>query len=182
MQNIKMRVTGGKYVRRNITYSLDLKDIRPSKDITRQGLFNALRGDLKDKTILDLFAGTGALGIEALSRGAKEATFVDLSRKAVELIKANTSYVEENINVLMLDYKSFLSTCRPQSYEVLFLDPPYHLDAVKILNEVIDAQIMVKNAIIIVETDKPLALTMENAKIKTYKYGITHVTIIWRTL
>ena len=64
MQNIKMRVTGGKYVRRNITYSLDLKDIRPSKDITRQGLFNALRGDLKDKTILDLFAGTGALGIE----------------------------------------------------------------------------------------------------------------------
>ena len=182
MQNIKMRVTGGKYVRRNINYSLDLKDIRPSKDIARQGLFNALGGDLKDKTILDLFAGTGALGIEALSRGAKEATFVDLSKRAVELIKANTIYVEEKINVLMLDYKSFLTTCRPQSYEVLFLDPPYHLDVVKIFNDVSDAQIMAKNAIIIIETDKALTLDIENAKIRSYKYGITHITIIWRTL
>ena len=177
-----MRVVGGKYIRRPISYDIDNKLIRPTKDVVRQGIFNALRNDIKDKTILDLFAGTGALGIEALSQGAKSATFVDSLLNAQKTIRSNTSYIEESFQIKDLDYKSFLQNCNSDCYDIIFLDPPYHLDVISILDEVIKADILCRDGIIVLESDKALTITLENSRIRTYKYGITHVTIIWRTI
>lgn len=182
MQNIKMRVVGGKYIRRPISYDLDNKLIRPTKDIVRQGIFNALRNDIKGKAVLDLFAGTGALGIEALSQGAKSATFVDSLVSAQKIIRSNTSYIEESLQIIDQDYKTFLQNCNSDCYDVIFLDPPYHLDVISILDEVIKTDILCAGGIIVIESDKALTIVLENSRIRTYKYGITHVTIIWRTI
>lgn len=182
MQNLAMHIVAGKYYRRPIVYNPDNHEIRPTKAIVRQGLFNAIGYQIIDANVLDLFAGTGALGVEALSRGAKSATFVDLSPKAIAFIKANTSFVEEDYKIIPQNYLAFLSSCPKSTYDVLFLDPPYHLDNVEILQQLMKAEIMKEKAIIVLETDKPLILTLDNSKIKTYKYGLTHLTIIWRNI
>lgn len=181
MQNIKMRVVGGQYSRRHIIYDGD-KDIRPTKDIVRQGIFNALGHDVVGKRVLDLFAGTGALGIEALSRGAEAVTLVDQSSAAIKLIKTNTSYIEKGVDIVRQDYSSFIQRATKQSYDLLFLDPPYHLDVKAILEAVDTAQLLKPSAIVVLESDKPLAFFIESGKIKSYKYGITHVTIWWRNI
>lgn len=182
MQNITMRVVGGKYARRNLTIDVENKDIRPTKDMVRQGVFNALGLHVLGKNVLDLFAGTGALGVEALSRGALSASFVDLSPKALKLIELNTKFVEEPVEIVRLNYQSFIANEPKNKFDLIFLDPPYHLDVLAILEEILKASIIGRNAIIVLESDKPLAISSELGKIRTYKYGITHVTIIWRNL
>lgn len=182
MQNIKMRVVAGKYRGRPIYYDLDSKGIRPTKDMVRQGLFNALSFDVKGRVALDLFAGTGALAIEALSRGASFATLVDKNRNALDLIKQNTSYIEEKYEIVNSDFKNFLLKDTTYKYDLIFLDPPYVFDVLEVYKELKSSSLIGEKAIFVLESDKPLNIIEENCKIKTYKYGITYITIIWSNL
>lgn len=182
MQNIKMRVVGGKYARRQIVYNSEAKNIRPTKDMVREGLFSALGFDIKGCRVLDLFAGTGALGIEAISRGALSATFVDKSKEALDLIEKNTAYIEEEVITVASDYENFLRKYEGAKFDLVLLDPPYSYDLVDIFSKIIEAKITNNNAIYVLESDKPLSISFEGSKIKTYKYGITYITIIWRSL
>lgn len=177
-----MRVVAGKYARRPIMFDLDSKNIRPTKDMVRQGLFNALGLDVKSRVVLDLFAGTGALGIEALSRGARFVTFVDKNKDALDLIKSNTTYIEEKFEIVSSDYVSFLKQEREEKYDLIFLDPPYIFDVIDIYRTLKNIKFISDTAIFVLESDKPLNLSEENCKIKTYKYGITYVTILWSAL
>lgn len=180
MQTVTMRVVAGKYSRRPIQIDVDNKDIRPTKDMVRQGVFNALSYDVENRVVLDLFSGTGALGIEALSRGAKTATFIDQSKNAIQLIKTNTSFVEEPVEVMQMNYQTFLQSSKKDYFDLIFLDPPYHLDIHLVLDQLLTSGVVKTDAIIVLETDKPLSLVLDKSRIRTYKYGITHITIIWR--
>ena len=102
------------------------KDIRPTPDRVKEGLFSALHFDIEGRRILDLFAGSGQLGIEALSRGAQSCVFVDASKDAVKIIKFNISAcgLEDKTKVYQSDFQSFCAMSR-DIFDFVFLDPPY---------------------------------------------------------
>ena len=102
------------------------RDIRPTPDRVKEGLFSALHFDIEGRRILDLFAGSGQLGIEALSRGAQSCVFVDASKDAVKIIKSNISAcgLEDKTKVYQSDFQSFCAMSR-DNFDFVFLDPPY---------------------------------------------------------
>lgn len=128
-----MRVIAGKYKGRRLN-APDNYDIRPTSDKAKEALFSILTMELYGSRVLDLFAGTGSLGIEALSRGAGSCCFADASRAALNLIKANLAHcgVEEETKVLAGDYKKVIAHLASkivdgleQPFDIILLDPPY---------------------------------------------------------
>ena len=99
---------------------------RPTADRVKEALFSIINFDIPGAKVLDLFGGTGQLGIEALSRGAKEAVFVDSAKKSVDIIRQNlkSTNLEQNAKVCRLDWQSFLSM-NTTKFDIVFLDPPY---------------------------------------------------------
>ncbi|MCF7925256.1 MAG: 16S rRNA (guanine(966)-N(2))-methyltransferase RsmD [Candidatus Izimaplasma sp.] len=120
-----MRVISGKYRSRKLK-RVASNSTRETKDRIKEGIFNSIQFDLADAVVLDLFAGSGALGIEALSRGAKRCDFVDQSRDAIAVIKDNLEMLKLTsvTSVHLQDYDVFLKTCE-QPYDIILLDPPY---------------------------------------------------------
>lgn len=99
---------------------------RPTADRVKEALFSIIQFEVEGRTALDLFAGTGQLGIEALSRGAKRAVFVDARKDAAALVRENLKRAKcaERAEIVQSDYMEFLSHCR-QTFDLIFLDPPY---------------------------------------------------------
>lgn len=102
-------------------------DVRPTVDRVKEGIFSAVQFDIEGRRVLDLFAGSGQLGIEALSRGAAHCTFVDNSKASLSCIKSNIAACgfEDESSVIATDSVSFISTCN-DTFDIAFLDPPYH--------------------------------------------------------
>ena len=102
---------------------------RPTTDRVKEALFSVIQFNIPGARVLDLFGGTGQLGIEALSRGAKSAVFVDAREDACKLIRENLkrTRLQEDARVIRSDYLDYLSRCREQ-YDIIFLDPPYAID------------------------------------------------------
>ncbi len=121
----KLRIIGGEFRRRQLPV-LNSPGLRPTPDRVRETLFNWLGQSLYAQRGVDLFAGTGSLGIEALSRGASDLVFVERERKIADQISANlTTLGAENGQVLSVDVDTFLTqTGRP--FDLAFLDPPFH--------------------------------------------------------
>ena len=129
-------------------------ETRPTTDKVKESLFNIIQFDIPGRRVLDLFSGTGQLGIEALSRGAASCTFLDMRRDAVALIRDNlkTCGLEKNAQVIQGDSISFLKNCR-EKFDVIFLDPPYHTDLIdQALELVTKIDILSEHGIIICET------------------------------
>lgn len=101
-------------------------DTRPTLDQVKEGIFSAIQFEVEGRRVLDLFAGSGQMGIEALSRGAKSAVFVDMRQDACAVVRANLEKTRLTLNaqVLRSDYLSYLSHCR-ETFDLIFLDPPY---------------------------------------------------------
>ena len=120
-----MRVITGSARGRKLK-TLEGTDLRPTTDKVKESMFNILQFCIEGRRVLDLFAGSGQLGIEALSRGAERATFVDASKNAVAVVKQNLQTVglADNARVVCTDSISFLRTA-DQQYDIAFLDPPY---------------------------------------------------------
>ena len=104
----------------------DGQSTRPTAERVKEALFSAIQFHIPAAKVLDLFGGTGQLGIEALSRGAKSAVFVDLQENACRLIRENLrrTHLEEQAKVLRSDYASYLRNCS-EKFDIIFLDPPY---------------------------------------------------------
>lgn len=121
-----MRVITGSARGRKLK-TLEGTDLRPTTDKVKESMFNILQFCIEGRRVLDLFAGSGQLGIEALSRGAESATFVDASKNAVAVVKQNLQTVglSENARVICTDSISFLRTA-DQQFDIAFLDPPYN--------------------------------------------------------
>ena len=175
--SIKARVIAGKY-RSRILLTLFDEFTRATKDRVKEAMFSALSKDLENKVVLDLFAGTGALGIEALSRGAKKAIFCENNPKTLSLLKKNIEIEEEEHEIFFGDYKEKLTNIPPLSVDIVLVDPPYSYDINQVTSEIYAANILSKDYIIVLETDKEFTMSLNNVKIRKYKYGLTHLTII----
>ncbi len=107
-------------------------EIRPTTDMVKEAVFSAIQFDIEGRRVLDLFAGTGQMGIEALSRGAAHCTFVDVSKQAISLVKENLAHcqLEERAQVVQGDYLAYLSRSQ-DTYDLVFLDPPYDSEIIK---------------------------------------------------
>ncbi|MFH1381224.1 MAG: 16S rRNA (guanine(966)-N(2))-methyltransferase RsmD [Candidatus Omnitrophota bacterium] len=128
-----MRITGGKHKSRLLKMPGNV-EIRPTQDKVREAVFNIIAGILPGTRILDLYAGTGAFGIEAISRGAESATFVENNGVCVKTIKANISVIGEassRVEVIKKDAIKALEDFRRDSlkFDIIFLDPPYNKGA-----------------------------------------------------
>ena len=120
-----MRVITG-IARGKILKTLDGNDVRPTSQKVKEAVFSAIQFDIEGRRVLDLFAGSGQLGIEALSRGAKNAVFVDNSAASIKIVKQNieSTGFEKLSKVYMSNYSSFTAMCR-ETFDIVFLDPPY---------------------------------------------------------
>ena len=155
---------------------------RPTADRVKEALFSIINFDIPNAAVLDLFGGTGQLGIEALSRGAKRGVFVDAREEACRLIRENlrrTKLTQESV-VVRSDYMQFLNRCT-ERFSIIFLDPPYaetYLEnAIKRIAEI---DILQTDGIIVAERPVGKELPWEfdgYQRSKDYKYGKTLLTI-----
>lgn len=155
---------------------------RPTSDRVKEALFSVINFDIPGMAVLDLFGGTGQLGIEALSRGASHAVFVDAGEDACKLIRENLrrTKLESRAKVVRSDYLAFLKNCRDK-FGIIFLDPPYaELFLENALNFITEIDILQSGGIIVTERPLEKALDLEfegYTRSKDYKYGKTLVTL-----
>lgn len=180
-----MRVISG-LARGTKIESIESISTRPTLDRVKESLFNILQNNLKDKIILDLFAGSGALGIEALSRGAKKAYFNDNNSEAIKILKENlekTRLMQKAV-VINKDYKMALKEIE-EKLDIIFLDPPYKLDlASKAIEEMRKSNLLKTESLIIIETDEVKRDTEEIQKMEKLeiidkrKYGRANLIFV----
>lgn len=180
--HIYMRVIAGKYRGKKLQ-EFDLSTTKPTLDRVKEGLFSSIQFDIIDAKVLDLFAGTGGLGIECLSRGASEVTFVDDSPKAIEIINKNLKGIEGNFKVVYEDYINFLMQARSKhnQYDIILLDPPFNTDyGVKTINYILNNNLLSEGGIIMYEHlyDNAFKLNYPNYNFKQKKYGTVGVVKI----
>ena len=155
---------------------------RPTADRVKEALFSIINFDIPGADVLDLFGGTGQLGIEALSRGAKSAVFVDHSEQACRLIRENLkrTKLEQEGRVIRGDYMDYLSRCR-EKYDIILLDPPYaEVFLENALKRITEIDILRSGGIIVAERplEKDLPWEFEGyTRSRDYKYGKILLTI-----
>ena len=156
-------------------------ETRPTTDRVKEGIFNIIQFDIEGRKVLDLFAGTGQLGIEALSRGAASAVFVEHRRDAAALVKENLKLtgLEKNARVVCGEALSFLSSTR-EKFDLIFIDPPFAaLLWENSMNSISQFDILSNHGIIIcespVEQDMPPVAPPYFLR-KSYRYGKTKIT------
>ncbi len=150
-----MRIIAGKS-RGTKLYTLEGKNTRPTLDRVKESLFNIIQNNIHDTIFLDLFSGSGAIGLEALSRGAKKVILCDKSREACEIIQKNIekTHNSKNVELYNLDFKEVLKNKITESLDIVYLDPPYETDfVIEALQILLEENLLNKNTIIIVETD-----------------------------
>lgn len=155
-------------------------DIRPTTDRVKENMFNMINEYVYDSVVFDVFAGSGALGIEALSRGAKKAVFCDKSRESINVLnknidKARFKDVSEIIND---DYRSAIKklSCRNMVFDLIFVDPPYYEGLFEdVLSNIVNYGLLSEDGVIVVEHDnKDVIGDIEGLEMfKEKKYGIT---------
>ncbi len=176
-----MRVIGGRLGGRRLTAPRG-KTTRPTSDRVREAAF-ALLGDVQDATVLDLYAGSGALGIEALSRGAARAVFVERDARAARTLRANLAALElerPQVEVREGDVLGALRTARrrQETYDLVFIDPPYRrLPALeRALGDLLPA-LLAPAARVVLESDKRVKVKLGAEIQQQRQYGDTTITI-----
>jgi len=159
--------------------------LRPTTDRVRESLFNVLThlDVIPNARVLDLFAGTGALGLEALSRGAAHATFVDDGRVAASLIRKNIELTQSGGQTKLIRGDALrLETCAGEPFDLVFLDPPYgRALGEKALERCVASGWLSKDALIVWEENKPVAVPDGFELQDVRKYGDTHISLMWWT-
>lgn len=151
-----MRIIGGK-ARGTKLYTLEGDNTRPTLDRVRESLFNIIQFDVPNSVFVDLFSGSGAVGLEAISRGAKKSIFCDKSRDAINIIKKNIdkTHCKEQTNVYQISYEELLQNKINEKIDIIYIDPPYETNfAYKSINIILERNLIDNNSIIIVETDR----------------------------
>lgn len=157
----KIRIIGGKWRSRNIEFP-DLASLRPTPNRIRETLFNWLAPEIMGAVCLDLFAGSGALGFEALSRGAKSVVMIDQSQQAIASLKDNATRLgaEQNIELYCASMPGNLSEIlKSHHFNIVFLDPPFHKNLISFCANWLEQQrCLEKDALIYIETEKELKI------------------------
>ncbi len=173
-----MRVITGSARGRRLE-TLEGEDVRPTTDRVKEAVFSIIQFETEGRAFLDLFAGSGQMGVEALSRGAESACFVDNSKKSVETVKRNLNTVklEDKARVFQMDYRSFLSA-NSKSFDIVFLDPPYKTGALQESLELVTPAVK-DTGVIIAEhpaDDEILSQYGDFTLDRQYRYGKIKIT------
>lgn len=180
----RLRIIGGRFKGRYIS-SMLLPGLRPTANMVRESLFNIIGTRIEGAIFYDLFAGTGSVGIEALSRGAKSVCFVEENRACSELLY-------ENINLLSLADEASLVTGdavrflkkldssisgESEDFNIIFADPPYSTDLLNQVLSVLEVSSLIKNGMLIMEHSYKHDLNMPFNDVSRYRYGDTRLTV-----
>ena len=182
-----MRIISGK-AKGTKLYTLEGTNTRPTLDRVKESIFNIIQNEIEGAKILDLFSGSGAIGLEFLSRGAKKAVLCDNSKEAIEIIKKNIkkTHMEDNAQIVNVDFITCLEKIKNQQFDIIYIDPPYATDYIaKSIKKIIEFKIINNESIIIIETDdeKRILREIENMEVRIVdkrKYG--RATIIFLKL
>ena len=151
-----MRIISGR-ARGTKLYTLEGDSTRPTLDRVKESIFNIIQSDIKDSIFLDLFAGSGAIGLEAASRGAKKAILCDKSKEAMQIIKKNIlkTHLENVVETYLLDFRALLNDKLNEKLDIVYIDPPYESDfAIQAVNIILENDLITKDSLIMIETDR----------------------------
>ena len=180
-----MRVTSGKFKGRVLCENR-FEHIRPTADMVKQAIFNKLNFIVQDSVVLDLFAGTGALGIEALSRGAKEVVFVDKDFRSITLIKQNLFMLKQSAEVIKSDFLNALKYFKSQNkiFDIILLDPPYQSGVYEqCVQAIYEYGLLSDDGIIVCEQNKSNHFDFSSFMVESEKiYGIKKVVYLKKNL
>ena len=180
-----MRIISGK-ARGTSLYTLDGIETRPTLDRVKESLFNIISNDIYEAKVLDLFSGSGAIGLEFASRGAEEVVLNDSSKKAIEIIKKNIekTHLENKIRLYNSDFKNLIKNLEGEQFDIIYLDPPYKTTYIKeALEKIKQYNLLKKEGKIIAETDELDRIKGEISElnleiIDIRKYGRAHLVFI----
>lgn len=173
-----MRIISGT-ARGTKLYTLEGQATRPTLDRVKESLFNIIQNQIYNAVFLDLFSGSGAIGLEAASRGAKKVILCDKSKEAVQIIKKNTdkTHLIDKTEIYNLNYEDLINNKLIEHIDIVYIDPPYNSNyASKAVELLTNKNIIDNKTIIIIETDEEEKVIKELEKIKieiksTRKYG-----------
>lgn len=175
-----MRVISGKY-KGIFLDGFDIDGTRPTMDRIKESMFAMIQDNLKDSVCLDLFAGSGSLGIEALSNGANYCYFVDNSDKIYKILKNNLSKLRDpNYSIIFKNYKQSLEEFKKNNikFDLIILDPPYKLNLINdIIKYIYENNLLNKNGIIMCEYEDEILKENLFTLLKHKKYGSKNVSI-----
>lgn len=167
-------IRSGKYKNKRLK-EVDPSITRPSKDILKVGLFNIINLKIKDSSFLDIYGGSGQIGIEAISRGAKKVVINDINKKAIKVINENVKSLNGNddIKIENLSDKDLLNKYKDNNFDIIFIDPPYiYNNEINILSLLKNNNIINKDSLIFYEKECEIDESLSSLyNIKKYKYG-----------
>ena len=175
-----MRIIGGKYKSR-ILAEFDGESVRPTSDRAREALFNILALKTRGARVLDLFCGSGALGLEAYSRGASEVVFNDLSKDSLLILRKNLNTLKASIGneikVLNYDCTACLDVLKGE-FDIILIDPPYKFEQGKsLIEKIAKRSLLSEDGVIVYEWDKPLSVEVDGLEhYDERKYGKAYFT------
>ena len=183
-----MRIIAGKHKSRNLK-TLEGLATRPMTDRMKESVFNCIGPFFEGQTVLDLFGGSGALSLESISRGCSHSIIIDNSRDAIRVISENVNSLKENdkVSIFTSDYKLALKKLANESFDIIFLDPPYKMNIVsEIVKFIIDNEMINKDGYIVCQYVKgnleKLGITPDSFSDhldikKNYSFGNSEVLI-----
>lgn len=172
-----MRIISGLYKGR-VLKGYNIEGTRPTMDRVKESIFGSIQTKVKGSIVLDLFAGSGSLGIEALSQGATECYFVDKNIKVINILKNNLKQLNITSNVICDDYKNALKKLEGKKFDIILLDPPYKLNLINDSLNLIDKYDLLNDeGIIICEYETEEIITDKYKLIREKRFGSTYVKI-----
>lgn len=180
-----MRVISGTLKGKNIE-GYNINGTRPTMDRVKESVFATIQEDIKNSVVLDLFAGSGQLGIEAISNGSKLCYFIDNNKEATNTIKKNIELlnIKDKSIVLNYDYKKSLNYFKDNNikFNIIFVDPPYDYDVLdKVISKILEYNLLEKKGILIIEHTKEIKGNYKDLYLyKTKKYGYKYINIYIR--
>lgn len=181
-----MRIISGT-ARGTKLFTLEGTNTRPTLDRVKESLFNIIFDEVNESIVLDLFSGSGAIGLEMASRGAKKVFLCDNSKDACNIIKKNIekTHLESRVELMQQDFLECIKKLKNQKIDIIFLDPPYKTDFIKIaVEELMKNEIIDENTLLIAETDEFERINEQIEKIKNIqlndkrKYGRVYILFL----